>query len=251
MERVIVTREKLVAVADAIRTKIGLTDFLTLDDMPNTIESIKGGISIEEITNKTLKECVNDSITKIGDYAFYDFRSLSVIRLPNVESIGTGSFTRCTGLKELNFPKCKTIGSQSFTSCNGVLAINMPMLESVPQGAFNSITRLSEINFPVMKKIETQGFYFCSSLERAEFGQLESIGQHGFNQTKISALIIRAGAVCALVNANAFLNSPVVRGEGYIYVPKALVDSYKVATNWTAYASQIRAIEDWPEITGG
>ena len=39
--------------------------------------------------------------------------------------------------------------------------------------------------------------------------------------------------------------------SGYIYVPAALVDSYKAAANWQNYADQIRAIEDYPEITGG
>ena len=35
------------------------------------------------------------------------------------------------------------------------------------------------------------------------------------------------------------------------YVPTSLVDTYKSATNWSTYAEQIRAIEDYPEITGG
>jgi hypothetical protein len=29
-----------------------------------------------------------------------------------------------------------------------------------------------------------------------------------------------------------------------------LVDSYKTATNWSKYATQIRAIEDYPDICG-
>ena len=36
-----------------------------------------------------------------------------------------------------------------------------------------------------------------------------------------------------------------------IYVPRALVNEYKNATNWTVYADYIRAIEDYPDITGG
>lgn len=45
--------------------------------------------------------------------------------------------------------------------------------------------------------------------------------------------------------------TPMKSGTGYIYVPAALVDSYKAATNWSTYADQIRAIEDYPDITGG
>jgi hypothetical protein len=36
-----------------------------------------------------------------------------------------------------------------------------------------------------------------------------------------------------------------------IYVPRELVDAYKVATNWSTHADNIRAIEDYPEICGG
>ena len=38
---------------------------------------------------------------------------------------------------------------------------------------------------------------------------------------------------------------PIASGAGYIYVPAALVDSYKVATNWSTYAAQFRALEDY------
>lgn len=34
-------------------------------------------------------------------------------------------------------------------------------------------------------------------------------------------------------------------GTGYIYVPRALVDTYKAATNWSTIADQFRALEDY------
>lgn len=36
-----------------------------------------------------------------------------------------------------------------------------------------------------------------------------------------------------------------------IYVPKNSIDLYKAATNWTIYSDCYKAIEDYPEITGG
>lgn len=39
--------------------------------------------------------------------------------------------------------------------------------------------------------------------------------------------------------------------QGYIYVPRDLIETYKVSTNWVTYANQLRAIEDYPEICGG
>ena len=40
-------------------------------------------------------------------------------------------------------------------------------------------------------------------------------------------------------------NTPIASGTGYIYVPAALVDSYKAATNWSNFAAQFRALEDY------
>ena len=51
-------------------------------------------------------------------------------------------------------------------------------------------------------------------------------------------------------SSGAFAFSKIEKGGGYIYVPSALVDAYKVETNWSTYASQIRAIEDYPDICG-
>ena len=42
-----------------------------------------------------------------------------------------------------------------------------------------------------------------------------------------------------------------IGAKAYIYVPRALVEDYKVATNWSTFADRIRAIEDYPEICGG
>jgi hypothetical protein len=80
----------------------------------------------------------------------------------------------------------------------------------------------------------------------ADFHAATSIGIAGFyNCAAMTAIIIRSKTVCSLANANTFTNTPIKSGTGYIYVPAALVDSYKAATNWSAYAAQIRAIEDY------
>ena len=56
--------------------------------------------------------------------------------------------------------------------------------------------------------------------------------------------------VCTL-GGDGLYYTKIHSGQGYVYVPAALVDSYKAAANWQNYADQIRAIEDYPEITGG
>ena len=51
--------------------------------------------------------------------------------------------------------------------------------------------------------------------------------------------------MATLSNTNAFSSTPIASGTGYIYVPRALVDSYKAASKWSTYANQFRALEDY------
>lgn len=69
-----------------------------------------------------------------------------------------------------------------------------------------------------------------------------------YNCTKLAAVIIGTNSVPTLKNVNVFTNTLIASGTGYIYVPANLVDSYKTASNWSSYAAQIRAIEDYPDI---
>lgn len=63
--------------------------------------------------------------------------------------------------------------------------------------------------------------------------------------------VLLAGRIYNILSIDAVSYTKISSGSGYIYVPAALVDGYKAAGNWQNYADQIRAIEDYPEITGG
>ena len=104
-----------------------------------------------------------------------------------------------------------------------------------------------------MGLISTSGsFMGCSNLAKIDFDVLEEMKDADFYQcSALTAVIIRSPAVCTMSDSNAFKLTPIASGTGYVYVPAALVGSYKAATNWSVYADQIRAIEDYPDICGG
>ena len=56
--------------------------------------------------------------------------------------------------------------------------------------------------------------------------------------------------MCELDDTSVFSDTPISKGTGYIYVPKALVESYQAHEKWSTYADQFRAIEDYPDICG-
>ena len=57
--------------------------------------------------------------------------------------------------------------------------------------------------------------------------------------TALKTIVLRSAGLCSLVNANALTGTPFASGGtgGTVYVPSALIESYKTATNWsTLYA---------------
>ena len=100
--------------------------------------------------------------------------------------------------------------------------------------------------------VREYAFCKCSGLTSCDFAAVRSIGGYAFqNCSNLNTLILRGGTVAELKNTGAFLSTPIKSGTGYIYVPASLVERYKGATNWSVYAAQFRAIEDYPDITGG
>lgn len=182
----------------------------------------------------TLLVADDDTVTTARQYAFAYIDDLMTVRLSNLKSIGVSCFRYCPNLESVDLPNLSgTLQTYSFQ--NGY--------------------KLKTVNIPKITAITTSAFQNCEELERLELGNIGSIsGTNVFNGcAKLTALIIRrtATSVTTLGNVNTFTGTPIASGTGYIYVPATLVDSYKAATNWSSFAAQIRAIEDYPEICGG
>lgn len=90
--------------------------------------------------------------------------------------------------------------------------------------------------------------FMYSNIERFDYylPKLETINANAFNSCLMFiALALRNETLVTLANANALTNTHIYKGTGYIYVPKALIEEYKAATNWVTYANQFRALEDY------
>ena len=144
------------------------------------------------------------------------------------------------------------IGSYAFFKATANTSVSFPAVTTIGLNAFEGCSKLASADFPIVTTIGNYAFKNCSALASLDLPLATSIGQQVFyGNSALVTLILRADTVCTLSSTNAFSSSAVASGTGYIYVPSALVDSYKAATNWSTYADQIRAIEDYPEICGG
>ena len=305
MSRVIVTRDKLVAVANAIRTKGATTNTLTLDEMPEAIENIEGGggITLDDIASRAIEGDVNLSVTSVAAYTFYGYTGITSFSAPNATSIGgytcyaasglkgslsfpvctsigTYAFYQCTDITELNVPNVTTLGNYAFARCTDIKTLSMPKLTAIPEGAFGGNTTYKmgfiDIDLPTCTSIGASALTYitttqlvlpectsvggsaitnCPNLAFVDLGKCKSIANYGLrNNGKLETLILRSETMCTLSNY-ALNSTKIANGTGYVYVPGALIESYQVATNWnTIYgknANVFRAIEDYPEITGG
>ncbi len=97
-----------------------------------------------------------------------------------------------------------------------------------------------------ISEVGQYAFYGCTALTMVDVPNVTSIAANSFEGcSALTALILRSATVCTMANTNALTNSAIASGTGYIYVPRNLVDSYKSQTNFSTYAEQIRAIEDY------
>ena len=137
-------------------------------------------------------------------------------------------------------------------------SLYIPNVVSVGGFAFEGCDAITEIHFEkhITFKSESQAYFPLRGAKNAvkiEFndGFTSSLSFIFYNMANLKAVIIRGNNVSQLNNAGHFNGSSIANGTGYVYVPAVLVDQYKAATNWVTIADQIRAIEDYPEITGG
>ena len=173
----------------------------------NTVTSVGDEKLTDSIIDKSITECLDDVVTVVGRYAFYECDALTRVRFPNATSIEDKSLYSCVALVEARLEGAVKIRYNAFGNCS----------------------ELRNVDLNVATNIYDSVFANCSKLE---------------------TLIIRTpDQVCTIINTT-FYNSGIASGTGYVYVPAALVDSYKTAANWSTYASQIRAIEEYPAICG-
>lgn len=171
----------------------------------------------------------------------------------NVASSGGGDeipwLTR--EITEYSNPTLTKLGAYALSGTN-IVTLNLPMLTTIAGYAFYQCTKLTEVNFPLLTEVPNNGFREFSGVVKADFASITIARSNCFYKcTSLETLILRTQSVITLASGTTFTATPIANGTGYIYVPSALVDSYKAATNWSAFADQFRAIEDYPDICGG
>ena len=166
-----------------------------------------------------------DGIKDIPYYCFTSTQNVLLKKIPEtVTSIGNYAFYSCYQLSLTSLPDGLTsLGTNVFYQCYSNAISKAYGLNNIPSNTFYR-------NY-------CQFSFDCFA---------NSIGGGAFQECiNLKSLILRSETQAELSSTNAFNSTPIDTGTGYIYVPSALVDSYKSATNWSVYANQFRALEDY------
>ena len=107
---------------------------------------------IETSTNKLVVGCKNsiipNSVTSIGEYAFYHCSELTSVTIPNsITSIDKASFYGCEGLTSVTIPNSVTsIGEYAFDYCSRLTSVTIPnSVTSIGYRAFYGCSRLTKL----------------------------------------------------------------------------------------------------------
>lgn len=208
-------------------------------------------------------------VQTITESCFRGCSSLQTVNLPLVKNIGASAFNGATSLTTLNLPEVITIGLSAFYGCSSLQSIRIPKFSgSFENGFFSNCSSLKEIYAPNLSSVYYDSINGCSSLEKVTFGfnswnnynavltpikeivltKITQLGNPFSGCTNLEKLVIEQSNSVCTANTSGFLdNTKIGSGQGYIYVPDALVDSYKAASNWSTYASQIKGLSELPQ----
>lgn len=116
-------------------------------------------------------------VTTIGENAFYDmggvvgFPVTSLIAPQTVTSIGNGAFYCCTSLTSVTIPQATSIGNEVFFGCDALTSVTIPQVTSIGNYAFMSCYLLTSVTIPHVTSIGVEVFSGCPALASVHMGQ--------------------------------------------------------------------------------
>lgn len=191
-----------------------------VDDETVTLSTVFYKSKIERATFTKCEEIKELSSTG----PFQLCQKLYFIDFPETKKIGINSFAGTKMLHSVFLPKVTDVGTSAFSNSN-VETVDLPLCKLIHSNCFNSCPKLKEIKIPICSTIQTNAFFNCSALEKIFLDGVTAVPTLG---------------------TNALYGTP---EELKIIVPDNLVDAFKAATGWSAYADKIVGISEYNAAT--
>jgi len=237
-------------IADAIRTKAGVSTTYKPKDMPSAILNlptthIDGGALAKEIVNGSIDVYSDDTIRILRSGVFWNCRNLNTLNCTAVTNVAERALYECTVLKHVYLPACTTLAPYSFYSCSSLEEISLENVTGAALNVFENCTSLEKVYLPALSNTIQAVFKGCTALEKAWLGYVSAIYRDAFSGcTALKTLVLNYNGTVTLSTTDAFTGCTNVT----VYVRRTYVSWYQTATNWAATGFTFEAIEDHPEI---
>lgn len=166
------------------------------------------------IPSTVVHDGVTYNVVAIGDYAFYNCSSITMLTIPNtVTQIGQESFYQCQGIVWLTLPDSLLLmGSKAFLRCTSLLSVTLPnSLIAVPNEAFE----------------------YCSAITSLTVGSgVASFGSHAFHGCTGLTSITCYRSVAPALGSYALQSIP---SSVVVTVPCGSMASYQAA--WSTFSN--------------
>ncbi len=206
------------------------------------------GNSVTKIGNYAFYKCgsltsvtIPDSVTTIGNNAFYGCSSLTSVTIPDsVTTIGEYAFYGCGSLTSVTIPdSVTTIGDYAFYDCYDLTSVTIPdSVTTIGNYAFVNCDSLTSITIPdSVTAIGANAFFGCESLTSVTIpDSVTSIGYRAFYDCDSLTSVYCKATTPPTLDGNGFYGNADGRK---IYVPEGSLRAYKLAENWSEYADHI------------
>ena len=253
----------------------GLTS-VTVDNNNGTYNSRNNcNAIIETSTNSLIVGCKNtiipNSVTSIGNSAFYGCSGLTSVTIPNsVTYIGISAFERCSGLTSVTIPNSVTsIGYGAFSGCSGLTSVVVDKnngtydsrdncnaiidtstnklivgcknttipnsVTSIGYGAFDGCSGLTSVTIPnSVTSIGEAAFYGCSGLTSVTIpNSVTSIGKYAFEDCFWLTRLVSLAVEPPICGEGVF--EEVDKTTCQLLVPEESINKYKTADQWKKF----------------
>ena len=155
-----------------------IPESVTYNGVTYSVTSI-GGWVFNGRNDLTGELVIPNSVTSIGDLAFYNCSGLTSVVIGNsVTSIGEWAFEGCSSLTgELVIPNSVTsIGIRAFCGCSGLTSVVIPnSVTSIGESAFWGCSSLTSVEIPnSVTSIGNDAFGGCSGLKEVHINDLSA-----------------------------------------------------------------------------
>lgn len=185
--------------------------------------------NITKIDNYAFYQCpitsidIPSSVTELAGYVFVYTKLEHVTFKDGLLKLGSGVFQNCQSIKTVYIPDTVTsVGGSLFMGATNLESVRLSNnIREIGYGFFASCPKLTTVTLPTaLGSMNTNIFSGCSSLK---------------------SIIVPKSNTTPAIQSGTFTGIP---EDCKIYVPAEALEKYKSATNWSAYADRIFAIEE-------